>query len=429
MQRSGMDQEDWEEIFRSISDPCMVLSPDHRILAVNRAAVNSCGLSEEEMLGRCCYEIFESSDLPPEDCPLEISRSSRRPEEREMDIKILQGTFKVTASPVYDKDGRLSKVFHICRDIGESKKIEKELIKSEERFQHFFELANMGFALTAPGKGWVQVNQYLCSMLGYTKEELFKKSWSEITYPEDLEPDTGEFHKVMSGEIDGYGIDKSFIRKDGKLIHAHLTVSCIRNPDGSVYLLFSTLEDITGRKVIESALWESEERFRTMVEQSPLSIQIMSPDGLTISINKAWENLWGISLDDLKGYNILEDQQLEELGIMSYIKKGFSGQSAFIPAAGYDPGESIGKGDKRWVQAHIYPVKDENGKIRNVVLMHEDITKRINAEAEIKKRVKELERFYEMSVGRELRMKELKKHIARLEMKLEKLKDGSEDSA
>lgn len=424
-----MEKQEWEEIFRSISDPSMVLSPDHRIVAVNRAALQSCGLTEDKILGRYCYEIFHRSDSPPADCPLERSKVSGSAEEREMEVRILNGTFMVTASPVFNNDGQMVKFFHTCRDIAESKKIEKELIKSEERFQHFFELANMGFALTAPGKGWVQVNQYLCNMLGYTKEELFKKSWSEITYPEDLEPDTNEFHKVLSGEIEGYGIDKSFIRKDGDMIHTHLTVSCIRNPDGSVYLLFSTLEDITKRKIIEGALWESEERFRTMVEQSPASIQILTPDGTTVSVNKAWENLWGITLEDLGNYNMLKDKQLEELGIMSYIKKGFSGESAFIPAVGYDAGETIGKGAKRWVQAHIYPVRDENGSIRNVVLMHEDITIKKNAEEEIKKRVKELERFYEMSVGRELKMKELKRHIAKLEMKLARLQGTSDDVA
>ena len=418
-----MNQQEWENIFRCISDPSMVLSPDHRILKVNNATLAACGLTEDKILGHYCYEIFHKSEKPPVGCPMETLKTSKQPENREMNVKILNGTFLVTASPVFNEDGQLTKVFHISRDIAERKQVEKELIKSEERFQHFFELANMGFALTAPGKGWVQVNQYLCNMLGYTKEELFRRSWSEIAYPEDLEPDTDEFHKVLTGEIDGYGIDKSFIRKDGELIHTHLTVSCIRNPDGSVYLLFSTLEDITGRKTIEGALWESEERFRTMVEQSPFSIQIISLDGVTIMVNKAWEKLWGVTIEDLKGYNILKDKQLEELGITPYLTKCFSGEATFIPAVSYNAEETIGKGTERWVQAHVYPVKDEDGNIRSVVLMHDDITKNKSAEEEIKKRIKELERFYEMSVGRELKMKELKKRLAKLEMKLSRYKE------
>jgi PAS domain S-box-containing protein len=53
-----------------------------------------------------------------------------------------------------------------------------------------------------------------------------------------------------------------------------------------------------------------EDRFFAVVEQSPFSIQIMSPDGFTIRVNKAWERLWGLTLEQIKGYNILEDEQL-----------------------------------------------------------------------------------------------------------------------
>jgi len=149
------------------------------------------------------------------------------------------------------------------------------------------------------------------------------------------------------------------------------------------------------------------------------------PDGITIMVNRAWEKLWGVTINDLSDYNILKDTQLEELGILPYIKKGFAGESSFIPAASYDVQETLGKGAKRWVQAHIYPVKDEIGSILSVVLMHEDITKRRKAEEEIKKRIKELERFYDMSVGRELKMKQLKKHITKLELKLSMLSESA----
>ena len=56
------------------------------------------------------------------------------------------------------------------------------------------------------------------------------------------------------------------------------------------------------------ALLESEERFRSMVEQSPLSIQILGPDGRTLQVNPAWERLWGTTAKELGDYNILEDQ-------------------------------------------------------------------------------------------------------------------------
>lgn len=131
----------------------------------------------------------------------------------------------------------------------------------------------------------------------------------------------------------------------------------------------------------------SEIRHRTMIEQSPLSIQILSPDGKTLQVNKAWEKLWGVTLKQITGYNMLKDKQLTELGIMSYIKKGFHGEASIIPAVKYEPDKSINDVSTiqaRWVRAFIYPVKDEQEKIQEVVLIHEDITQQIQSEEKLK---------------------------------------------
>ncbi|HVG34187.1 MAG TPA: PAS domain S-box protein [Pyrinomonadaceae bacterium] len=130
----------------------------------------------------------------------------------------------------------------------------------------------------------------------------------------------------------------------------------------------------------------TEDRFRAILEQSPFSIQIMSADGRIIRVNRAWEELWGVTLDQLEGYNILEDEQLVEKGIMPYIQKAFSGEACEIPPVLYDPDATIPnitrhQEPERWTKAVIYPIKDAAGRVREVVLMHEDITARMQAEA------------------------------------------------
>ncbi|HEY6189500.1 MAG TPA: PAS domain S-box protein [Pyrinomonadaceae bacterium] len=129
----------------------------------------------------------------------------------------------------------------------------------------------------------------------------------------------------------------------------------------------------------------TEDRFRAILEQSPLSIQIMSADGRIIRVNPAWEKLWGVSLEQLQGYNILEDQQLVERGIMPYIRRAFDGEAQEIPPVLYDPEATIpnitsNSEPQRWTKAVIYPIKDAAGRVREVVLMHEDITARMQAE-------------------------------------------------
>ena len=137
----------------------------------------------------------------------------------------------------------------------------------------------------------------------------------------------------------------------------------------------------------QQRLRDSERRFRSLVEQSPFSIQVLSPDGRTEQVNPAWEQLWGAKLDTTRSYNILHDEQLITKGVMPYIVQGFSGTATEIPPIMYDPAVNPGVSNPRrdrWVRAYIYPIKDEANAIRDVILMHEDVTDRKRVEDAIR---------------------------------------------
>ncbi len=155
------------------------------------------------------------------------------------------------------------------------------------------------------------------------------------------------------------------------------------------------------RRRAEEELKVSETRFRLMIEQSPLSIQIFSPDGWTLRVNRAWERLWGVTLDQIPEYNVLQDPQLVEKGIMPYVKQGFDGQAVAIPPVKYEPEETIPDVSDvpyRWVRAFIYPVKDAVGNVQEVVLVHEDITERMNAEEERRRAEEKYRGIFENAV-------------------------------
>jgi len=128
---------------------------------------------------------------------------------------------------------------------------------------------------------------------------------------------------------------------------------------------------------MQQKLTVTENRFRSLVEQSPFSIQILSPDGSTIQVNSAWEKLWGITQEDIKNYNLLNDPQLRDKGITPYLEQGFTGTAIEIPPVNYTPVENNvlnGTYNEHWIRAYIYPIKDVKGNVREVVMLHEDVT-------------------------------------------------------
>jgi PAS domain S-box-containing protein len=109
-------------------------------------------------------------------------------------------------------------------------------------------------AMTSPTIGILEVNDELCSILGYERSELLKKSWAEMTHPDDLAADVAQFNLVLAGETDGYTLDKKWIRKDGRVIDTIMSAKCLRCADGSVDYFVGLVQDITERKRSEEAL-------------------------------------------------------------------------------------------------------------------------------------------------------------------------------
>jgi len=135
----------------------------------------------------------------------------------------------------------------------------------KDQYHNYFNLGLIGMAVTSIEKGWVDVNEKLCEILGYPREELIKLSWAEITYPDDLKADEVEFERVLAGEIEGYSMDKRFVRKDGIVIYASISANCIRNKDGSIDHFVAFVQDITDRKSAEIKIHKMNTELESLV--------------------------------------------------------------------------------------------------------------------------------------------------------------------
>ena len=132
--------------------------------------------------------------------------------------------------------------------------------ESESRLRNYFQLGLLGMAITSIDKQWLEINDTVSNLLGYSKEELSQKTWAELTHHDDIEIDFSYFDQVMKGEIDGYKLDKRFIRKNGEIIYTELAVHCHRDENKKVKYFLALINDITDRKITEQQLVIAKER-------------------------------------------------------------------------------------------------------------------------------------------------------------------------
>ncbi|GFE70347.1 PAS domain S-box protein [Chroococcus sp. FPU101] len=157
---------------------------------------------------------------------------------------------------LFDAKGNAVRMIGTLKDITERKQTEENLKESEERFRATFEQAAVGIAHVSLAGQWLRVNQKLCDIVGYTREELLQLTFQDITYSEDLDIDLGYVNKLLASEIDNYSLEKRYIRKDGSLIWVNINVSFVYDtvlPRQPKYFI-GVVEDIDQRKEAEQEL-------------------------------------------------------------------------------------------------------------------------------------------------------------------------------
>jgi PAS domain S-box-containing protein len=123
----------------------------------------------------------------------------------------------------------------------------------------------------------------------------------------------------------------------------------------------------------ETASATSDQRFRRLHDHSPAAVQTFAPDGRVLAVNPAFERLFGITLEQLSGYNIFHDQELIAAGLTADMQAVFRGETRDWPELLHTIDRGSLLGQTRWTRSFIYPVL-ENGAVREVVWCRQDIT-------------------------------------------------------
>jgi PAS domain S-box-containing protein len=144
-----------------------------------------------------------------------------------------------------------------ARDVSERKRAEEELLLSEERFRATFEQATVGVAHLGFDGRWLWVNDKLCEIVGYRRDELLKKTFQDITHPDDVEADLGYTRQLIAGDLGTYSMEKRCLKRDGSVVWVKSTVSLLRGASGEPSYTVAVIEDITERKHAEQGFRQS----------------------------------------------------------------------------------------------------------------------------------------------------------------------------
>ncbi|NTX67127.1 PAS domain S-box protein [Myxococcus sp. CA051A] len=231
-------------IVNNAADAIITIDAHQRITLFNTGAERIFGYSVSDALGQPLGLLLQE--------PLGDSVSPREERRRLLGLRKGGEVFpaEATLADVW-VDGTKQRVV-ILRDISARERAEEARRNREELFRAAFEHAPIGMCLVSLEGRLLNVNEALCQILGYSREELLQMTFHDLTFPEDLEQDLLVVKRLLDGEQGSYQLEKRYLHKQGHLVDALLTASLVQDSRGRPLHFISQVLDISERKRLES---------------------------------------------------------------------------------------------------------------------------------------------------------------------------------
>ena len=255
-----------------------------------------------------------------------------------------------------------------------------ELAEAVERLRLTVDSSAIGQCLVAPDGGFLQVNPALCRILGREPADLLRCTWQDLTDPQDVDVDQHLVDDVLAGRRDSYRLRKRYRRPDGGLVWGDLSVSCVRDPDGSVRYFISQVVDVTEQVQARRALEDSEARLRMLVENSADVVFRCSADGVlewlspSVAVNLGWRP------EELVGQSFLDLVHPEDTAAVRFSQRRLGrGRRDSLEAR-----VRTRSGAFRWMSITMAPVHDPAGEVIARTGAWRDIEAEVRARAALR---------------------------------------------
>jgi PAS domain S-box-containing protein len=357
--------------------------PGPRIIYVNEAFTRMTGYSAEEVIGQTPRllqgEKTDRTQLDRVRHALQTWQSVR--------VELInyrkdgsQFWVELEIVPVADETGWFTHWVSVQRDITERKLAEAALRESEARFRAIFEYAAVGISKVTLSGQFLQVNQRLCQLYGYTESELLALTFQEITYPIDLDADLKYWQQLLAGEIPSYSLEKRYVRKDGQILWGNLSVSVVCDSAGVPQYALGVMEDISERKQAEIALRDSEERWQLVLKGNNDVIWDVNLKTNEVFFSPRWKEMLGYEDQEIANHN---DEWLTRIHPDDLDRVIQSNQNYFnqkTPNYTVEYRLRCKDGNYKWILGRAQAVWDEAGNPVRLVGSNRDISDRKRAE-------------------------------------------------
>ncbi|HOO90979.1 MAG TPA: PAS domain S-box protein, partial [Syntrophales bacterium] len=372
-------EKQYRELIDGMTETVWIIDFDGNLIDVNKSALEILGYPKKELLNIGLYGI--DSSLKKEDIKA-LARAM--PSDKVQMFETLHRTkdgkvFPVeVSSSVVTYQGKQA-IMSIARDISERKEAEKALFKSEEKFRTIFDKAGDGILIAdAEEKKILQGNAAICSMLGYSENEITSLTIFDIHPPKAMPRILDEFEEQVRGK-DALAEGMPVMRKDGSIFYADIAAA--PTVIGGTDCLLGIFRDITERKLVEETVAKAAREWQSTFDAANDAIWILDSEHRVLQSNKTAERLFQIPHNEIIGklcWEIVHDttQPIPECPIIR-AQQSLSRETMELRI------------DNRWFEVTADPILDEAGRFSGAVHVISDITERKQAEEALKESEKQ----------------------------------------
>lgn len=366
------------ELFNNVTDAIYIMNAEGTFLDINAGSVKLYGYSKQELVGKK-PDFFSA---PGRNNQIDIrsilhQAYNGNPQQFEFWGKKKNGEIFPEEVRVFEGNYHGEKVLiAMAQDITKRKQAEEALLESERKFRELIELAVDGILMGSPEGIIIGANSYMQKLTGRQHNDLIGKNINELFDSEQLTSKPLRYDLLRKGET--VFSERTLKRPDGSLIQIEMHTKMM--PDLTYQSFF---RDVTTRKQTEEILRNSEEKYKSLVENTSDIIWETNTQGLYTYVSPQIETILGYTPEEALGkspYDFISDEMLDKISALKEDAKEIT--NPFYLLVNQFKHRDSGR---VYFETSGVPINDNEGKLLGYRGVSRDITKRYLAEKEVHK--------------------------------------------